>query len=88
MRWLVRASDLARSQGVTFWVAAGMATNVIIPTMMSRLPRDSFLDIGSLFDGWAGPPSRDYNNGGYYDQLGELCGFLNKSDVDGAGCRL
>eukprot|EP00931_Biecheleriopsis_adriatica_P055645 TRINITY_DN32949_c0_g1_i1.p1 TRINITY_DN32949_c0_g1~~TRINITY_DN32949_c0_g1_i1.p1 ORF type:complete len:406 (-),score=72.75 TRINITY_DN32949_c0_g1_i1:62-1279(-) len=74
--------------GVVFFVAAGMATNVIVPRMMSRLPMDSFFDIGSFFDGWAGYSSRDYHSQPAYFEMGKRLGWVNASArVSKQGCK-
>merc|ERR1719158_1763637 len=49
--------------GVQFLAAGGMAMKLIILEMAQELGhKDSFFDIGSTFDGFAGYASRDYND--------------------------
>jgi len=50
--------------------------------------KDSFLDIGSVFDGWAGMPSRDYNKRPVYYQVGREQGWLNNTEGLHGACRL
>eukprot|EP00421_Protoceratium_reticulatum_P036109 CAMPEP_0168485516 /NCGR_PEP_ID=MMETSP0228-20121227/66649_1 /TAXON_ID=133427 /ORGANISM="Protoceratium reticulatum, Strain CCCM 535 (=CCMP 1889)" /LENGTH=339 /DNA_ID=CAMNT_0008502081 /DNA_START=18 /DNA_END=1034 /DNA_ORIENTATION=+ len=71
--------------GVQFLVAGGMAAKVIIMNMVAELgQKDSFMDIGSTFDAFAGYASRDYN----VDLLAHLRGgplvdWFNATDLEG-----
>eukprot|EP00854_Cymbomonas_tetramitiformis_P024313 gene24313-29538_t len=64
INFLIKKSVLISSQSNTttlFVLAAGWASKIIIAELCYLLPRDSFIDVGSAFDGYAGVPSRDYN---------------------------
>lgn len=75
---------------VTFLVAGGMAMKVIVMKVAFLVGnKDSFLDIGSVFDGFAGHASRDYNDphrNPRYKEVGIREGWFNETDVDHVGC--
>merc|ERR1712048_93913 len=72
--------------GVTFLMAGGMAAKVITVRMMFKLPKDTFIDIGSAFDGWAGHKDRDYNHEKAFVQVGRDLGWFNETGRRELGC--
>mmetsp|Transcript_2872 Transcript_2872/g.8139 ORF Transcript_2872/g.8139 Transcript_2872/m.8139 type:complete len:560 (-) Transcript_2872:45-1724(-) len=85
---VLAASGRFPDHSVQFLAAGGMAMKVIIMKMASVLPKDSFFDIGSTFDGFAGVQSRDYNGASLKADLsgGPLMGWFSEHDVEGVGC--
>jgi len=86
---MLAASGRFPSQSVQFLAAGGMSMKVTIMKMASITPKDSFLDIGSTFDGFAGVQTRGYNSGSQLKEKlvgGPLMAWFNEHDVDGVGC--
>eukprot|EP00929_Paragymnodinium_shiwhaense_P097125 TRINITY_DN58896_c0_g1_i1.p1 TRINITY_DN58896_c0_g1~~TRINITY_DN58896_c0_g1_i1.p1 ORF type:complete len:358 (-),score=32.07 TRINITY_DN58896_c0_g1_i1:189-1262(-) len=74
--------------GVQFVVAGGMAAKLIVMDMVAELGhKDSFLDIGSTFDGFAGYATRDYNQNLKRKLAGgPLQDWFNETDAEKVGC--
>lgn len=91
---ILAASEKAGNTSVNFLVAGGMAAKVIILRMVSKLKhKDSFLDIGSTFDHFAGRQSRDYHaplkkfiSSSKDPKTRLMLGWFNETDVDKVGC--
>eukprot|EP00746_Dinoflagellata_sp_MGD_P013090 gnl/MRDRNA2_/MRDRNA2_128160_c0_seq1.p1 gnl/MRDRNA2_/MRDRNA2_128160_c0~~gnl/MRDRNA2_/MRDRNA2_128160_c0_seq1.p1 ORF type:complete len:398 (-),score=56.35 gnl/MRDRNA2_/MRDRNA2_128160_c0_seq1:63-1256(-) len=82
-------------QSVTFLIAAGMAAKILIMRMAAKLGhKDSFLDIGSTFDVFAGVITRPYqrniktlfNSAPNGDPTRIMLNWFNETDVDKVGC--
>lgn len=74
---------------VQFLCAGGMAMKVIIMDMASKLGhKDSFIDIGSTFDSFAGAETRPQYGALFHNLLvhGPVTGWFNTTDVDKVGC--
>lgn len=82
-------------QAVTFLVAGGMGAKVLIMRMASQLGhKDSFLDIGSTFDVFAGVVTRPYqktikaifSSAPVGDKRRIMLDWFNETDLDRVGC--
>ncbi|KAK3255070.1 hypothetical protein CYMTET_35697 [Cymbomonas tetramitiformis] len=78
--FLIKKSVSISSQSNTtalFVLAAGCASKIIIAELSLLLPKDSFIDVGTALDGYAGVPSRDYNQ-----DIGRYCTAVHGENSD------